>query len=46
MSAVGRFRIIAVDGYRVAIENAAGLRKTVLASSVRRVGPPAPDGDA
>jgi len=45
MSAVGRFRIVAVDGHRLCIENAAGLRKEVLDSAVRRI-EPAAAGDA
>lgn len=37
MSAPGRFKVIAVEGSRLIIENASGLRKTVLEQSVRRV---------
>lgn len=39
MSAAGRFRVVAIDGPRVHLENDAGVRKTVLAWSVRRVEP-------
>lgn len=35
MSAPGRFRVIAVDGAVLTLENAEGVRKTVLESSVR-----------
>ena len=37
MSAAGRFKVIAVDGAVLTIENADGVRKTVLEQSVRRV---------
>ena len=37
MSVPGRFQIIAIDGAVVTIESAEGIRKTVLASSVRRL---------
>ena len=37
MSAPGRFRVIAVDGATVVIESAEGVRKTVLATHVRKV---------
>lgn len=40
MSAPGRFRVIAVDGSVVTIENAGGIRKLVLDSSVRTVAKP------
>jgi len=35
MSFPGRFRIIAVDGEVITIENDAGIRKQVLAQAVR-----------
>ena len=35
MSAPGRFRVIAIDGPVVTIENVEGVRKTVLEQSVR-----------
>ena len=35
MSAPGRFTVVAIDGLLVTIENAHGLRKTVLEQSVR-----------
>jgi hypothetical protein len=35
MSAPGRFRVVAVDGMAVTIENAEGVRKTVLEQSLR-----------
>lgn len=38
MGAPGRFRVIAVDGLVVTIENAEGIRKTVLDQSVRTLG--------
>jgi hypothetical protein len=41
MSAPGRFRVIAVDGQTVTIENEHGLRKTVLQASIRTVEKPA-----
>jgi hypothetical protein len=37
MSAPGRFRVVALDGQAVTIENAEGVRKTVLQQSVRRL---------
>lgn len=37
MSAAGRFRVIAVDGAMLTIENAEGVRKTVLEQSVRKM---------
>jgi hypothetical protein len=37
MSAPGRFTIVAVDGRLLTIENAHGLRKTVLEQNVRRL---------
>jgi len=37
MSAPGRFRVTVVDGELVTIENAEGIRKTVLEQSVRVV---------
>ena len=40
MSAPGRFRVIAVEGYVVTIENAEGIRKTVLESALRRLEAP------
>ena len=40
MSATGRFRIIAIDGPVVTIENANGVRKFVLQTSVRTVDQP------
>jgi hypothetical protein len=43
MSAPGRFRVIAVDGEVVTIENEQGVRKTVLQSSARTV-PASPSG--
>ncbi len=42
MSAAGRFRVVAIDGTLVTIENAEGVRKTVLAQSLRTVPPRAP----
>jgi hypothetical protein len=35
MSAPGRFKVVAVDGPLLTIENAQGLRKTVLEQNVR-----------
>lgn len=35
MSAAGVFKVIAIDGATVTIENAEGVRKLVLAGSVR-----------
>jgi hypothetical protein len=40
MSAPGRFRVIAVEGTVVTIENAEGVRKTVLEQSVRTLARP------
>ncbi len=40
MSAPGRFRVITVDGYVVTIENDQGVRRTVLESHLRKLGPP------
>jgi hypothetical protein len=37
MSAPGRFRVMAIEGSIVTIENAEGVRKTVLEQSVRTV---------
>ena len=37
MSAPGRFKVIAIDGAVVTIENAEGVRKVVLDSSVRNL---------
>lgn len=37
MSAPGRFKVIAMEGPLVTIENADGIRKTVLDQSVRTV---------
>jgi hypothetical protein len=37
MSAPGRFRVLAVEGETLTIENDHGLRKVVLAASVRTV---------
>jgi hypothetical protein len=42
MSAPGRFRVVAVDGTVVTIENAEGVRKTVLERNVRVVQPRKP----
>ncbi len=42
MSAPGVFKVIAVDGAAVTIENAAGVRKLVLEGSVRTVEKPRP----
>ncbi len=39
MSAAGRFKVVAIDGPLVTIENAEGVRKTVLTQSVRTVPP-------
>ena len=35
MSTPGRFRVVAIDGPMLTIENAQGLRKTVLEQNVR-----------
>jgi hypothetical protein len=37
MTAPGRFKVVAIDGTVVTIENAEGVRKTVLEQSVRTV---------
>lgn len=37
MSAPGRFRIVAIDGPLLTVENESGLRKRVLAQAVRTV---------
>lgn len=37
MSAPGRFKVVAIDGAVVTIENTQGVRKTVLEPSVRTV---------
>jgi hypothetical protein len=37
MSAPGRFKVIAIDGLVVTIENGKGMRKLVLDSSVRSI---------
>jgi len=37
MSSPGRFRVIAVDGDTLTIENDQGLRKLVFATSVRSI---------
>jgi hypothetical protein len=42
MSAPGRFRVVALDGAAVTIENAEGVRKTVLERNVRVVEPRKP----
>jgi hypothetical protein len=42
MSAPGRFRVVALDGVVVTIENAEGVRKTVLERNVRVVQPRKP----
>jgi hypothetical protein len=42
MSAPGRFRVVALDGAVVTIENAEGVRKTVLERNVRLVQPRKP----
>lgn len=42
MSAPGRFRVVALDGAVVTIENAEGIRKTVLERNVRLVQPRKP----
>jgi hypothetical protein len=39
MSSPGRFRVVAIDGNQLTIENDKGLQKTVLAASVRAVAP-------
>jgi hypothetical protein len=41
MSAPGRFRVVAVDGDQITIDNGAGLRRVVLAQAARRVETPA-----
>ncbi len=46
MSAAGRFKVVAIDGPRVTIENPEGVRKTVLAQSVRSVQPRTPAASA
>ena len=38
MSATGRFTVIAIDGPVVTIENAEGIRKSVLEAALRVVG--------
>jgi len=43
MSAPGRFRVIGCDGARITLENAEGVRKTVLEQSVRLVSRPHDD---
>jgi len=40
MSAPGRFKVLAIDGSVVTIENADGVRKTVLEQSVRTIEKP------
>ena len=40
MSAAGRFRVVAIDGLAVTIENAGGIRKIVLESTLRRLDKP------
>ncbi len=47
MSLPGRFRIVAIDGRVLTIENDSGLRKRVLDQAVRTVPPrnPAPPSD-
>jgi hypothetical protein len=42
MSAPGVFKIIAIDGPAVTIENAEGVRKLVLEGSLRTVRKPSP----
>ena len=37
MSAAGRFKVIAIDGPVVTIENAEGIRKSVLETTLRVV---------
>jgi hypothetical protein len=37
MSAPGRFKVVAIDGPVLTIENAQGVRKTVFETSVRAV---------
>jgi hypothetical protein len=37
MSAPGRFKVVAIDGLLLTIENAQGVRKTVLEQNVRRL---------
>lgn len=39
MSAVGRFQIVVVDGDLLTIENAMGIRRTVLSRAVRLAPP-------
>jgi len=39
MGAPGRFRVIAIDGSMVTIENPEGVRKTVLVQHLRRLEP-------
>ncbi len=46
MSAAGRFKVVAIDGSQLTIENAEGVRKTVLAQSVRTVPPRVPAASA
>jgi hypothetical protein len=42
MTAPGRFRVVAVDGAVVTIENSEGVRKTVLEQSLRTLEPRKP----
>ena len=42
MGAPGRFTVIAVDGELITIQNAEGVRKTVLGSNLRTIEPPGP----
>jgi hypothetical protein len=42
MSAPGRFRVVALDGVVLTIENTEGVRKTVLERNVRVVQPHKP----
>jgi hypothetical protein len=42
MTAPGRFRVVAVDGAVVTIENSKGVRKTVLEHSLRTLEPRKP----
>jgi hypothetical protein len=44
MSAPGRFRVIAINGAVVTIENAEGVRKSVLESSLRAIEKPQTSG--
>jgi len=37
MSAAGRFKVVAVNGSQITIENSAGVRKVVLESNLRTV---------